>query len=231
MKPVEIRYSKITEKFPREFVLLQGRGCFWKKCKFCDYYNDVSDDPFAINAPVIDKITGEFGALDVINSGSTMELDDKTVEALVKKVDSINLKEIWFEVHWAYRKKLQAFSDKFNVPGVKYRTGIETFDPELRNFWNKGIPSDVTAEDVAKYFHSVCLLVGTERQTFETIKSDIALADKYFERYMVNVFVPNSSQIKPNFELIDRFLKEIYPQIKDDPKVEISINNTDLGVG
>lgn len=231
MKPVEIRYSKITEKFPREFVLLQGRGCFWKKCKFCDYYNDVSDDPFAINAPVIDKITGEFGALDVINSGSTMELDDKTVEALVKKVDSINLKEIWFEVHWAYRKKLQAFSDKFNVPNVKYRTGIETFDPELRNFWNKGVPSDVLAEDVAKYFQSVCLLVGTEHQNFETIKSDIALADKYFERYMVNVFVPNSSQIKPNFELIDRFLKEIYPQIKDDPKVEISINNTDLGVG
>lgn len=231
MKPVEIRYSQITEKFPREFVLLQGRGCFWKKCKFCDYYNDVSDDPFAINAPVIDKITGEFGALDVINSGSTMELDDKTVEALVKKVDSINLKEIWFEVHWAYRKKLQAFSDKFNVPNVKYRTGIETFDPELRNFWNKGIPSDVTAEDVAKYFQSVCLLVGTERQTFETIKRDIELADKYFERYMINVFVPNSSRIKPNFELIDRFLKEIYPQIKDDPKVEISINNTDLGVG
>ena len=72
MKKVEIRYSKIFEKFPREFILLQGSGCFWKKCKFCDYFEDVSEDPFELNSKVIEKITGEFGILDVINSGSAM---------------------------------------------------------------------------------------------------------------------------------------------------------------
>ena len=75
------------------------------------------------------------------------------------------------------------------------------------------------------------MLVGTERQTLENIKNDIEIAEKYFERYMINVFVENDSSIKPNFELIDSFLKNIYPKIKDNKSVEISVNNTDLGVG
>ena len=58
MEKVQTRYSLITDKFPREFILLQGKGCFWKKCKFCDYYNDISKNPFDINSQVIDKITG-----------------------------------------------------------------------------------------------------------------------------------------------------------------------------
>ena len=76
------RYFLIKEKFPREFILLQGLGCVWKKCTFCDYYSDVSADPFYINKPIIDQITGQTGVLDVINSGSAMELDNKTLEYL-----------------------------------------------------------------------------------------------------------------------------------------------------
>ena len=37
-----IRYSVITEKNPREIVLLRGSGCVWKKCAFCDYHLDAS---------------------------------------------------------------------------------------------------------------------------------------------------------------------------------------------
>ena len=32
------RYSLIHTKLPREFVLLQGTGCRWGKCTFCDYH-------------------------------------------------------------------------------------------------------------------------------------------------------------------------------------------------
>lgn len=231
MKEVQIRYSEIKDKFPREFILLQGTGCFWKKCAFCDYFHDVSANPFEINKNVISRITGKFGVLDVINSGSAMELDDMSLKFLRQKVKECNVKELWFEVHWAYRNVLKKFSDNFPEVTVKFRTGIETFNPELRNFWNKGIPFQVSPEEVAKYFKSVCILVGTEKQTFESVVSDIKTAKKLFERFMVNVFVPNSTSVKSNPELIKRFIKEIYPKIKDDPQIEISLNITDLGVG
>ena len=73
------RYSVINEKFPREFVLLQGTGCRWGKCTFCDYHSDTSEDPFLVNRPVLEQVTGCHGVLDVINSGSCLELDRQTV--------------------------------------------------------------------------------------------------------------------------------------------------------
>lgn len=231
MKEVTARYSKIIEKFPREFILLQGKGCFWKKCKFCDYFHDVSNNAFETNRSVIEKITGEFGILDVINSGSAMEIDSKTLELLRDKCREKKIKEIWFEVHWAYKDKLKEFADKFEGINVKFRVGIETFDTELRNSWNKGIKEDVTPEQVAKYFQSVCLLVGVKGQKFETIAKDIRLAEKYFERFTVSVFVKNSTDVHPDPILIGRFIKEIYPHIKNNKNIDILINNTDLGVG
>ncbi|MDO4199536.1 MAG: radical SAM protein [Clostridia bacterium] len=231
MKEITSRYAKITKKFPREFILLQGTGCFWKKCKFCDYFEDVSENPFSVNKPVIEKLTGEFGIVEIINSGSAMELDPQTLDLIAQKADEINIREIWFEVHWAYRNKLDEFAKKFKNQEVKFRTGIETFNSKLRNSWNKGIHENIAASEIAKYFSSVNLLVGVKGQTLEDIKNDIEIAEKFFERYMVNVFVENDSQMKPDFDLINRFLSEIYPTIKDKNNVEISINNTDLGVG
>lgn len=70
---------------PREFVLLQGTGCRWRKCTFCDYHEDVSERPFEVNEPVLRQVTGKYGVLDVINSGSAMELDEETI-AFIKEV-------------------------------------------------------------------------------------------------------------------------------------------------
>ena len=231
LKEVETRYSKITEKFPREFILLQGMGCFWKKCTFCDYFYDVSPNPFEINLPVIEKISGELGTLDIINSGSAMELDPQTLDALIHKIEEKNIKEIWFEVHWAYRNMLKNFSEKFKGRNVNFRVGVETFDGNLRKKWNKGIPKEVTPEQIAKYFKSVCLLVGLPEQNLSSVIKDIQIAKKYFKRFVVSVFVKNSTPILPNTELIEQFIKYVYPKIKDDPQVEVLINNTDLGVG
>ncbi|MBQ8606983.1 MAG: hypothetical protein IJ417_02160, partial [Bacteroidaceae bacterium] len=73
------RYSLIHTKFPREFVLLQGTGCRWKQCTFCDYHTDVSSHPYEVNRPILEKVTGVYGVLDVINSGSALELDEETL--------------------------------------------------------------------------------------------------------------------------------------------------------
>ena len=160
-----------------------------------------------------------------------MELDNFTLDKLIHKIDEKRIKEVWLEIHWAYRNMISEFARKFKNSKVKFRTGIETFDPKLRSYWNKGIPESVTAQEVAKYFDSVCLLVGTKNQSFDSVISDIEIAKKYFERFMINIFVPNSTPMRSNPELTERFIKEIYPKIKDDPTIEISLNITDLGVG
>lgn len=226
-----IRYSAITKKFPREFLLLQGKGCKYGKCKFCDYHNDVSVNPFKVNKPILEKITGQFGVLDIINSGSCFELDEDTLELISKKVIEKNINKIWFEAHYLYRHELNAFRKRFPNVTLKFRTGIETFNPDLRNYLNKGISQDVTELDVSRYFDGVCLLIGFRRQTNKDIIKDIELANKHFEYFSVNVYTPNSTEIKPDLDLIKWFRCEVYPEIKDLAKVEILLNNTDLGVG
>ena len=150
------RYSLITEKFPREFLLLQGTGCRWKKCTFCDYYDDASDSPFETNRKVLEQVTGEYGVLDIINSGSAMELDDETIELIKEVVVAKGIKTIWFEAHYMYRNRLDEFARQFAPATVKFRCGVESFDASLRSSWAKGIPASVTAADVAKYFKGVC---------------------------------------------------------------------------
>jgi hypothetical protein len=119
----------------------------------------------------------------------------------------------------------------FTPAKVKFRCGVETFSPTLRNHWKKGIPSEVTAEDVAKYFQGVCLLCCTEGESRERILSDIALARKNFEYFSVNVFCNNSTPVRQDKDLAQWFDTEVYPQIKEEPKIEVLMENTDLGVG
>ena len=225
------RYSLIHTKMPREFVLLQGMGCKWKKCTFCDYHEDVSENPYEVNEPVLRQVTGQYGVLDVINSGSAMELDDKTIELIKEVVKKKQIHTLWFEAHYMYRKKLASFAEQFAPVKVKFRCGVETFDTTLRDHWRKGIPSSVTPEDIAKYFQGVCLLLGTEGETKEHVIRDIEIAKKHFEYFSVNVFCNNGTDTKRDKELVAWFVKEVYPTLKDQPGIEVLLDNTDLGVG
>lgn len=231
MDAVMDRYSLIHTKMPREFVLLQGQGCRWGKCTFCDYHQDVSDNPFDINKPVLERVTGQYGVLDVINSGSAMELDEATLGFLEKVVREKKIHTLWFEAHFMYRNKLAEFAKRFAPTTVKFRCGVESFDSAQRYSWNKGVSSWVTAEDVAEHFKGVCLLCCTIGDTRERILADIDTARRYFEYFSVNVFCNNGTTIKRDEELAAWFVSEVYPQIKDDPKIEVLIENTDLGVG
>lgn len=222
---------------PREFVLLQGTGCRWRRCEFCDYHSDVSDNPFEVNRRVLEQVTGKYGVLDVINSGSAFELDDRTIELLQRIIVEKNIHTLWCEMHWMYRNRLEQFAQRIldgvsnSQLSIKFRCGIETFDGELRKRWNKGVPEAVTAEAVARYFQGVCLLCCTEGETRERIVRDIELARAHFEYFSVNVFCNNTTGIKRNQALVDWFVSEVYPTIKDDPRIEVLIDNTDLGVG
>ena len=226
-----VRYALIHTVLPREFVLLQGMGCRWKRCIFCDYHGDVSSDPFAVNKDVLTQVLGVYGVLDVINSGSAMELDERTIAMLKEVVREKKIHTLWFEAHYMYKNQLMKFAEQFDGVEVKFRCGVESFDGKLRQRWKKGIAVSVTAEDVAKYFQGVCLLCCTEGDNKSRILSDIALAEQYFEYASVNIFCENTTAVKRDEELAKWFVEQVYPTLKQSKKIEILINNTDLGVG
>ncbi len=225
------RYSRIENNFPREFLLLQGLGCKWRKCTFCNYYEDASTSAYETNRPILEQVTGEFGVLDIINSGSAMELDSQTIALIKEVVKRKHIHTLWFEAHYMYRHQLADFAAQFEGVDVKFRCGIESFSPELRRRWNKGIADDVTAADVARYFKGVCLLCCTDGDSRERILNDIELAKKHFEYFSVNLFCENGTSVHRNEELAGWFIIEVLPQIKSIPGIEILVDNTDLGVG
>lgn len=227
------RYSVIRGNFPREFLLLQGTGCRWGKCTFCDYHGDTSATPFSVNREVLERVTGKFGVLDIINSGSAMELDPDTLAMIRQVAIGKGIHTLWFEVHYMYRHRLAAFARQFHPLTVKFRCGVETFSPTLRANWHKGIPPHVTPEDIARHFQGLCLLCCTDTpgDTKERLLQDIDLAEKYFEYYSINVFCPNTTALRRNDDMLRWFLAEVYPTLQKSSKAEVLIDNTDLGVG
>lgn len=225
------RYSLIHEKLPREFVLLQGTGCRWRGCTFCDYHSDTSIHPFETNKEVLQQVTGHYGVLDVINSGSAIELDEESIALLQEIVKTRGIHTLWFEMHYMYRHRLADFAACFAPAVVKFRCGIESFDPTLRQRWNKGVPAHVTAADVAQYFQGVCLLCCTEGDSRERILNDIDTANKFFEYFSINVFCENTTKEKADKDLAKWFAKEVAPTLAQNKKAEVLLNNTDLGVG
>ena len=95
-----VRYSIIKGKCPREIVMLVGNGCKWRKCRFCDYHLDSSPDKefnYKINKAELEKVTGMFGELEVINSGSFVDLDGNTIKMIKDICVNKKIKKIHFE--------------------------------------------------------------------------------------------------------------------------------------
>ena len=230
------RYSEITEKNPREILLLRGSGCKWRRCSFCDYHLDFSLDEesnYQLNKKELTKVTGKYGKLEVINSGSFVDLDEKTLLLIQNTCVEKRIKEIHFECHWMHKDSVPELRNSFAKLGIttKIKIGVETFDYDYReNILFKGIDEKNPAV-IAKNFDEVCLLFGLDGQTYTSMKHDIETGLTYFERVCVNIMVENSTKIKPNAEVIKLFMQELYPLYKDNERIDILIKNTDFGVG
>ena len=226
------RYNKITNKNNREIVLLRAFPCIWGKCSFCDYIDDNGrdeDELNNLNKEVLDNITGEFGVLEVINSGSCFEIPKETMNYIKKIVDEKKIKLLFFESHWCYRNRLDEIKNFFNVP-IVFKIGVETFDYDFRNnFLNKNAKFK-DAKEVSEKFQSVCLMVGIKGQTKEMIRKDIEILLENFKYGTINVFVNNTTSIKRDEELVQWFRKE-YSYLDDYPTIEVLYHNTDFGVG
>lgn len=226
------RYNKITNKNNREIVLLRSFPCIWGKCSFCDYIDDNGrdeDELNRLNKEVLDNITGEFGVLEVINSGSCFEIPKETMNYIKKIVDKKKIKLLFFESHWCYRNRLDEIKNFFNVP-IVFKIGVETFDYDFRNnFLNKNAKFK-DAKEVSEKFESVCLMVGIKGQTEEMIRKDIEILLENFKYGTINVFVNNTTSIKRDEELVQWFRKE-YRYLDEHPTIEVLYHNTDFGVG
>ncbi|MDY6328738.1 MAG: radical SAM protein [Lachnospiraceae bacterium] len=230
------RYSIITEKNPREITLLRGNGCKWLKCRFCNYHLDRCLDEeqnFILNKEVLDKVSGIYAKLEVINSGSFVDLDAKTMNYIITKCVEKNISEIHFECHYMHKDKVADLRKLFAGNGidVKIKIGVETFDSLFREaYLVKGIDTDSPVE-IAKYFDEVCLLQGIPGQTSESMINDIETGLKYFERVCVNIMVDNGMPIRPDPRVIKNFIENVYPLYINNNRVDILLNNTDFGVG
>lgn len=231
-----IRYSVIEEKNPREILMLRGKGCGWRRCTFCDYHQDFSLDEeanYTLNLAEIKKVTGTYHHLEVINSGSFCELDDKTLDAIRKVCKEKEIHTIHFETHWMYRRKIAAFRQSFASIGttVKLKIGVETFDESFREkVFHKGMPH-ATPEEIASYCDEVCLLFGIHGQTEASMRRDVETGLSHFDRVCINIMVPNTTKITPDSQVIQTFKDKIYPDYISNPRVDILMNNTDFGVG
>ncbi len=233
---IEVRYSVIHEKNKREIVLIRGKGCNWRRCRFCDYHLDYSvnqEENDVLNQEEIDKVTGIYQKLEVINSGSFTELSEKTMDFIENKCLEKNIKEIHFECHWTNREAVEPLRKKFGDLGIKVivKIGVETFDYLFREcYLAKGIDTD-KPEEIAKYFDECCLLFGIPGQSVDTMTNDIEIGLTYFDRVCINIMQENGTPIKPDPKVIKLFAEHIYPKYIDDIRVDILMENTAFGVG
>lgn len=229
------RYSIITEKNPREILLLRGSGCKWRKCVFCDYHLDFSKDDsenYRLNKKELESVTGQFGVLETINSGSFCDLDDRTVEEIRRVCSVKGIKRLHIECHWRDRAFLAEIKAFFGEAGIRVlvKTGVETFDVKFRdNILQKGMEY-ASPQEIAVFADEVCLLFGLTGQTEQSMIEDVETGLQYFDRICINLMTENS-RMKPDRAVLDIFMKKLYPKYRDDDRIDILMENTDFGVG
>lgn len=83
--------------------------------------------------------------------------------------------------------------------------------------------------EVSKKLFSVCLLVCVKGQTREMIEKDIEIALKNFKGVTINIFINNGTIIERDDELLKWFIEK-YSYLTSDDRVELLLDNKDLGV-
>ena len=227
------RYAKITRKIPREIVLLRSLPCEWGRCSFCDYIEDNTTDEAAIRRVAdqeLAKVTGEFGRLEVINSGSIQELPQPVREQIRDLIAAKGIEEFICESHWAYRGAFDETRAFFGVP-TRIKVGVETFNDRLRNeVLDKGMYF-ASPDEVARVTDTICLMVGFRGQTHDTVRRDVDILIGQFNYGCINLFTENTRSA----HLVDRDIKAWFAQeyrfLDDLPNVEVLWKNSDFGVG
>lgn len=219
----------------REMVLLRGKPRSHREhCKFCDYYKDnlilKGDEIVLFNREVLSHVSGKFGVLEVINSGSVFELPQETIEEIRQLAIRKKITVLYFESFTSYIKMIPLLRYSFQKNGItlRFRAGLETFNEEFRinvlgkKIYNSSLPS------IKKEYYSTCLLVGIKGQTQDSVISDIEEGLSNFEKITVNVFCKNTKEIAIDSSLVNWFKKHAQEKLKGNPRIEIFLDTNIL---
>lgn len=231
--PSLVRYARVHGTIPREILLLRGLPCIWSRCTFCDYIDDNTTDVAEIErvaAVELAKVTGCYGRLEVINSGSVQELLPSVQARLRDRMIACGVGEFICEAYWAYRRRFAETRAFFRVP-TRIKLGVETFDDRLRNdVLNKSMHFD-SPDDVARLTDTICLLVGVHGQTRDSVRRDVDILLSRFRYGCVNLFTPNRRSAGLIDEDLKAWFREEYAWLAHEPGIEVLWQNTDFGVG
>lgn len=195
--------------------------------------NNIEEEQYQINFRALERVTGEFGVLEAINSGSIFELNEKSFRRLLEVCKERKIKRLIVESHYMYKSHIMDLKERCSKLGItlQVKGGVETFDSEFREkILNKGFgyPS---LSDLQEVFDIVNLLVGVKGQTLEQVEDDIKVGMENFDRVCVNLYKEMEDIMPADEELKRRFMQSIYPTYKDFENIDILVENTDFGVG
>lgn len=230
----EQRYSDFPA-LKQEIVMLMGRGCFWKRCTFCDYYGDSGPDGQSVplNRNVLQRVTGKYHRLVVLNSGSYFELPGETQAQIMAVCADQTITALHMESHWRFKDQVVALKKTLADAGIALhpRIGIETFDEGFREeVMDKGMGRGVTPKEIAGIFDECCLLFGMQGQSTGQFKKDLAIAKSHFKTVYLNLFNPNTTKVQADDNLVQWFIRNA-PELKKDPQLVVLTEKTGLGVG
>lgn len=231
--PELVRYSKYRGKNPREVVLLKGLPCVWSRCSFCDYIDDNTndiDDIRRVAHQELAKVTGEFGRLQVINSGSIQELPLEVRQQIRELIAAKGIRDFWTESYWAYRKDYEEARRFFGVETHLF-LGVETFDDQLRNVVLNKSMHWADPDEVARATDSICLMIGFRGQTRDIIRRDIDILLSKFRFGIINLFSENRLSDGLMDREIQEWFRHEFDWLDEKPNLDVLWRNTDFGVG
>jgi len=231
-KPL-VRYARSSGKLPKEILLLKGLPCVWSRCTFCDYIDDNTSDLALIEEVAgenLARVTGEFGRLMIINSGSIQELPLPVRERIREVIREKKITQFFTESYWAYRKDYEATRAFFETDTHLF-LGVETFDDHLRNVVLNKSMHWKSVDEVAEATDAICLLIGFRGQTRDSVQRDIELLLTKFRYGTVNLFTENRLSAGLMETAIKDWFCEEFRWLEREPNIEVLWKNTDFGVG
>jgi uncharacterized Fe-S cluster-containing MiaB family protein len=221
------RYVKHPQgKPPREIVLLKGYPCIGS-CFFCDYIEDNSASTKKIlytNDKVLKEITGEFGILEVANSGSIFEMNLFDLFSIKRMCVDKEIHTLQVDAHWHYRYAIPELREMFYPIELIVSIGVETWNDKKRSSKLGKVLTNFSHPECLKYYDCVYIMVGFDSQTEEEALNDIELTAP-FKYAHINIYsdrkgVTVTEEFDPNI-VIDK--------VPD--KFELNQSPDDWGIG
>lgn len=189
------------------FPVQLGKGCYWGKCAFCDFYTgqqkfDIKSVSHA--ADEVEQLVAQYGAKNFIfvDEAVPPKYYDRFADELQKRRLSINFYSFArFDAGFTHK----VLQNLFNAGAKFFSWGYEVASPRLLKLMNKGIDPAVRdrilADCVEIGIWTQCtFLLGYPTETPEELKQTLDVIE---DRALINSCTPSNFVLKKNAILKD----------------------------